>query len=66
MAKQGLLDWIEKHRHYLYVHYAGFTAKGLAEHLGVTRQTVHRWIKGIGSPSEEQDRKIRELVDANR
>ncbi len=42
----------------------GFTAKAVAESLGVTAQTIGRWRKGIGNKSISWDEKRKQFLSA--
>lgn len=47
----------------LYRRKEGFSQQQLADKLGITRQTVARWEKNINVPSDQEIKKLSELMD---
>jgi|ADurb_Cas_02_Slu_FD_contig_21_2876432_length_342_multi_2_in_0_out_0_1 transcriptional regulator with XRE-family HTH domain len=60
-----LEKWLELHKRYLYTELPGldYTVRSLAKHLGVSKMTIHRWIRGQGGPKPDKVALIKKLYN---
>ena len=58
-------EWLERHRQYKYMSFGRYDYRvtELARDLGVSRMTVHRWIRGKGPPAGKYSGKIKEFIE---
>ena len=59
------LRYLELHTRYLYMSNGKYDFRNteLASELGVTRRTLQRWAKGIGSPKEKHLKIIESFIN---
>ena len=43
-------------------YFKAYMVTELAQYVGVSRMTVHRWLKGLYKPSEKQNEKIEKFI----
>lgn len=60
-----LEKWLELHKKYLYFKLPDldYTARTLAKRLGITKMTVHRWLRGQGGPKPDKVAMIKKLYN---
>lgn len=56
--------WLDRYKKYKYIKYGKYDYRvtELAKTLGVSRMTIHRWIKGKGSPGNKYSKKIMQFI----